>query len=284
MAPWLLVAVLEAVLLAVLAVLWVRERQRVRAMDAEVTELQERLERPLPWPIPGPREVVKGVWETASRVREHGLGGALRSSIEDLAGWAQVERPDLMRLAGPDGRLSIMFSDIEGSTALNESLGDRQWVRVLARHDKVVRAAVDRHEGHVIKSQGDGYLMVFSTPNRAVRAAVAVQRATRKGTGRVSLAVRIGIHHGGVVHRGNDIFGRNVALAARVAGLAEGGEILISEPVGETMAASGKLDDLELTAARRVSLKGLSGEFMVRSVEWRSPHGTRTQGRRTTNL
>ena len=84
----------------------------------------------------GGREAVKTVWQTANILRKEGFGAAVRSSIEDLADWAEVERPDLARLA-PNGRVAILFSDIEESTALNERIGDRAWVRLIgtARQD-----------------------------------------------------------------------------------------------------------------------------------------------------
>ena len=217
--------------------------------------------------LPTPDEVVKGMFETASRVREKGWGGAIRSSINDLAGWAQVEQPDLVRLAGPDGSMSILFSDIEGSTELNERLGDKQWVRLLARHDATVRSAVERHQGHVVKTQGDGFMVAFTEPVQAVRTAVAVQQAFEKGRrgGKATVLIRIGIHHGDVVHRDNDIFGRNVAQAARVAALASGGEILVSESVA---GAVDEYDDIVLTEEREVQLKGLSGDHVVTVVDW----------------
>ncbi|MDT5168689.1 MAG: hypothetical protein QOD02_2016, partial [Mycobacterium sp.] len=62
-------------------------------------------------------KAVKTVWQTANLVRKEGLGAAVRSSIEDLADWAEVERPDLARVT-PDGKVAILFSDIEESTAL----------------------------------------------------------------------------------------------------------------------------------------------------------------------
>ena len=181
--------------------------------------------------MPTPDEAVKAVWETVDRVREKGFGGAIRSSIDDLAGWAQVERPALMTIAGPDGSVAIFFSDIEGSTELNERLGDKEWVRLLARHDAAVRSAITRYDGHVVKTQGDGFMAAFGSPEQAVRSAIAVQQAFDRGQrkGRATVLIRIGIHYGDVVHRDNDIFGRNVAHAARVAALAEGGEILVSD-------------------------------------------------------
>ncbi len=257
---------------ALVLVLWgllLKNRRTQRRLRAKLAALQDErgLRRRPKRLVPTPDEVMKGMFETASLVREKGWGGAFRSSVNDLAGWAQVEQPDLVRLAGPDGTMSILFSDIEGSTELNERLGDKQWVRLLARHDATVRSAVERHHGHVVKTQGDGFMVAFTEPVQAVRTAVAVQRAFDKGRrgGKATVLIRIGIHHGDVVHRDNDIFGRNVAQAARVAALADGGEILVSESVAE---AVDEYDDIVLTEQREVQLKGLSGEHVVTVVDW----------------
>lgn len=266
----LIVAVsVEGALLLVLAALWLKGRRTQRLLRAKLTAAQDtsgrrRTPKRL---VPTPDEFVKGVWETAHLVRQKGLGVAIRTSIEDLAGWAQVERPALVQLAGHDGSVAILFSDIEGSTELNERLGDREWVRLLARHNAAVRSAVERHHGHVVKTQGDGFMVAFPTPRDAVRCAIAVQRAFDKGSrkGKAMVLVRIGIHYGDVVHRDNDIFGRNVAHAARVAALASGGEILVSDNVAEAVV---DCDDVVLTEQRQVELKGLSGEHVVTVVDW----------------
>ena len=92
------------------------------------------------WLLSGGREAVKTVWHTANMVRKEGFGAAVRSSIEDLADWAEVERPDLARVTA-DGKVAILFSDIEESTALNERLGDRAWVKLIGEHDKLVPQA-----------------------------------------------------------------------------------------------------------------------------------------------
>jgi adenylate cyclase len=251
--------------------LWLVSRQRhahTRQELAAALDATGRTRRPRRR-LPAPDQAVKAVWETANLVRDKGFGGALRSSIEDLAGWAQVERPALVQLAGRDGSVAILFSDIEGSTELNERLGDKEWVRLLARHDAVLRSAIERHDGHVVKTQGDGFMAAFGSAERAVRAGVAVQRAFEKGarTGKAAVNVRIGVHQGDVVHRDNDIFGRNVAQAARVAGLADGGEILVSETVADALAP---YDDLPLGEPRAVRLKGLAGEHLVTEVTWRA--------------
>jgi class 3 adenylate cyclase len=175
-----------------------------------------------------------------------------------------VERPDLARLA-PDGHVVIAFSDIEESTALNERMGDHAWVRLLARHDKVVRKLVDEHGGHVIKSQGDGFMIAFAHPEEAVRCSIAMQRDLARDAKRPSpniFRVRIGIHMGKSVRRGDDLFGRNVAMAARVASQADGGEILISEPVRNAVA-----DDVPLREPREAELKGFHGTHLLYPVD-----------------
>ena len=259
--------VVETALLAVVGALWLAGRRTQRTLRAEVAALSEPPKRPPRRRVPTADEAVKAVWETVDRVREKGFGGALRSSIDDLAGWAQVERPALMAMAGANGSVAILFSDIEGSTELNERLGDQEWVKLLARHDAAIRSAITRHEGHVVKTQGDGFMAAFGSPEQAVRSAVAMQQAFERGSrkGRATVLIRIGIHYGDVVHRDNDIFGRNVAQAARVAALAEGGEILVSEAVAEAVE---ECADLELGDPRDVQLKGLAGEHRVRPVDW----------------
>jgi len=259
----------EGALVVTLGVLWLsgrRTQRRLRAELAAALDRSGRTRRPRRL-VPTPDEAVKAVWETVDRVREKGFGGALRSSIDDLAGWAQVERPALMRLAGPDGSVAILFSDIEGSTELNERLGDKEWVRLLARHDAAVRSAIARYDGHVVKTQGDGFMAAFGSPEQAVRCAIAIQRAFEHGRrkGRATVLIRIGIHYGDVVHRDNDIFGRNVAQAARVAAMADGGEVLVSETVADAVAGC---DDIALAEPREVQLKGLAGDHQVSAVAW----------------
>lgn len=253
---WVLaaVAVLEAVALVILWVLLSRARRDADELRGRVDTRQQL--------ITGGREAVKTVWETANLIRKQGFGAAVRSSIEELADWAEVERPDLARLTR-DGNVVILFSDIEESTALNERMGDRAWVRLLARHDKLVRRCVGQHSGHVVKSQGDGFMVAFAHPEEAVECSVAVQRALGNHAKRLSpnaFRVRIGIHMGKSVRRGDDLFGRNVAMAARVAAEAEGGEILISEPVRDAVG------DIDVGPPREVELKGFRGSHRLYPV------------------
>ena len=251
-------AVIEAGALVVLWRFLVGSRQEAEELRQR-TDTRNQL-------LSGGREAVKRVWNTANIMRKEGFGAAVRSSIEDLADWAEVERPDLARVT-PDGRVVILFSDIEESTALNERIGDRAWVRLIGSHDKLVSGLVKRRSGHVVKSQGDGYMIAFARAEQAVRCGIDVQHALRKDAKHKrhgDIRVRIGIHMGRSVRRGEDLFGRNVAMAARVAAQAVGGQILVSQPVRDALR---DCDDIRFDEGRDVELKGFSGSYRLFSVE-----------------
>jgi class 3 adenylate cyclase len=238
-----------------LLVLWVRYTRQ----QGELDELRRRVDT-RNMLMTGGREAVKTVWQTANILRKDGFGAAVRSSIEDLADWAEVERPDLARLT-TSGKVVILFSDIEESTALNERIGDRAWVRLIGSHDKLVRRRVEKHGGYVVKSQGDGFMVAFADPEEAVRCSLDIQGSLRKRPN--GIRVRIGIHMGKSVRRGDDLFGRNVAMAARVAGEADGGEILVSEVVRDAVSDQ---DDIDFDEGRDAELKGFSGTHRLYAV------------------
>ena len=231
-----------------------REIARMQAEDDDRKRKRRRGVAPM---------AIKTVFQTADMLINKGFGATVRNSIEDLAGWAQVERPDLARLTA-DGRVVIVFSDIEGSTECNAAMGDRAWVRLLEKHNKLVQTYVDKRGGHVVKTQGDGFMIAFADPVNAVRFATDVQRALAEHPTRwESIRVRIGVHMGTSVRRGDDLFGLDVATAARVAGQADGGEVLVSEPVGDAIR---HLGDLTVGAPREVELKGLPGTYRLYPV------------------
>ena len=265
MSETVLIILLVGAVIALIAVtgLWRQERRRALRLEAELARERERRRRAAPPPS------LKAVLQTAARVRDEGLGEVLRSSFEELAGLAEEAEPELRRLAADDGTVTIFFSDIEDSTALNEDLGDRGWLKVLEAHDRIVRKQVERNGGYIVKSQGDGFMVAFAAAAEALRSAIGIQRSLddppRQLRGK-HVAVRIGIHSGRALEKGGDLFGRNVALAARVADQAKGGEILVTEDVGEATA-----DDRQgfvFTAPREVELKGLPGPHILLAVNW----------------
>ncbi|MFL6025158.1 MAG: adenylate/guanylate cyclase domain-containing protein [Marmoricola sp.] len=211
---------------------------------------------------------VRSVVEAVARVREQGVGGMLVSTLEDFNRWAADQRAAIGRVAGEDGTVTIFFSDIENSTLLNTQLGDARWIKVLSAHDRLVETYVEKYRGLIVKSFGDGHMVVFSTPTLAISAALDIQRALganwnrSRELRRTPIRVRIGLHTGTAIERDGDYFGQNVALAARVAGRAEGGEILATAEIVEELA-----EEFEFAPAGAVELKGFEGEQELYRVE-----------------
>ena len=205
------------------------------------------------------------------KLRAQGADQALGStSIDAVAASVLAERPDLGRQAAPDGTVSILFSDIEESTALAERLGDRGWLELLKGHNEIVRDELQSHNGHEVQWLGDGFMLAFPSARSALRFAVSVQQrlvAFREQHPGEPIRVRIGIHTGEVIREGADFFGRHVIFAARVAQHAQADEILVSSLLRELVHSSGEFlfDD-----GRETVLKGLSGSHRLFAADWQA--------------
>ena len=243
-----------------------RAELRVKVLEAEIEAAGgDTGEHPvMPKGLAKAERAVRTIVDTAFKVREHGVGGLVSESMDNLSKWATEDRSEIARMAARDGTITVFFSDIEGSTALNAELGDESWVRLLIAHDTLVRAQVERRDGYIVKSQGDGFMVVFTSPVDAVKAGLAIQRALAglrgKRLRRPPIKVRIGIHEGSAIARDGDFFGQTVAMAARVAACAAGDEILVTEPVATALAGNARF---ELTECDPVELKGLPGEHQL---------------------
>ena len=220
----------------------------------------------------------RGVVERALalRLEAQGLSGVdVTTSIDDVVAELESERPDLRAHAAPDGTVAILFSDIEDSTIITERLGDERWLEVLREHNSVFRDLITDYEGYEVKSQGDGFMLAFPEPCRALEYAIAIQRAfaeRERGGGDEALRVRMGLHTGEVIAEEGDFFGKNVILAARIAAQATGGEILVSEQMRaaaadhESEGAEGA--ELRFDDGRELELKGLEGSHTVYRSRW----------------
>jgi class 3 adenylate cyclase len=153
---------------------------------------------------------------------------------------------------------TILFTDIVGSTELASRLGDRRWREVLDDHDRAIRAALARHRGEEVKATGDGFFASFDGPARAIRCARDIAEAARG----LDLEVRAGIHTGECERRGDDLSGIAVHIGSRVAGLADGQEILVTGTVRDLVAGSG----IEFEDRGHQALKGVPGEWQVLAV------------------
>ena len=187
--------------------------------------------------------------------------GALFSSVEG-------DLPEFVLHAAPDGTVTMLFSDIEGSTDMTVQLGDERAQEVFRIHNAIIRQQVAEHEGFEVKSMGDGFMVAFSSARRALRCAIAVQRTLANYNDHHPgelLRVRMGLHTGEVIKEAQDFFGRNVILAARIAGQAHGGQVLVSSLLKELTDSSG---EFSFNAGNDVVLKGLSGTHRVYEVDW----------------
>ena len=152
-------------------------------------------------------------------------------------------------MALPAGTVTLLFSDIEGSTRLLDSLGER-YARVLDEHRAIVRGAVAQHGGEEVRTEGDAFFVAFARAGDAVRAAVAAQRALAACAwpAGVGVRVRMGLHTGEPRVAGLDYVGMDVHCAARICSAAHGGQVVVSETTerilaGEAIEGVG-LDDL----------------------------------------
>ena len=190
------------------------------------------------------------------------------SSIAVVASAVAGEEPDLREHTSPDGAVTLLFSDIEGSTAMIERMGDQAWFAFLRDHGAIVRALVDTFGGSVVKSQGDGFMVAFPGARAGLRCAIELQRtfATHPGPDEANeVRVRIGGHTGEAIADSDDFHGLNVVIAARIADSAAGGEILVSSALKEL---TGNDPAFSFDSKGALPLKGLSSEQEVFAVRW----------------
>ena len=156
----------------------------------------------------------------------------------------------------PDRVLAtVLFTDIVSSTQRASQLGDHRWRGLMDRHDHIVRQELSRYRGREIKTMGDGFVVTFDGPARAVRCASAISAAV----GSLEIEVRSGVHTGEIELKGNDIGGIAVNIAARVSAFAGPSEVLVSSTVKDLVAGSG----LRFTDHGFHSLKGIDEEVRL---------------------
>ena len=156
-----------------------------------------------------------------------------------------------------------MFTDIEGSTAMTERLGDQKAQDVLHIHNAIIREQVAAHQGFEVKSAGDGFMLAFSSARRALACSIAIQRtfaAHNAENADEPIRVRIGLHTGEAIKEGEDFFGKSVILAARIASQAQGEQVLVSSLPKALVESSG---EFEFGDGKELELKGLAGIHQV---------------------
>ena len=154
---------------------------------------------------------------------------ALLEEIRRFLGVEAVSRPRPL-----DGDMvTILFTDVEGSTALTDRLGDAAARELLREQERITREALKAHGGSEVKTMGDGFMASFTSATKALECAIALQRAFAERESDEPLSVRIGLNAGEPIAEDDDLFGASVNRAARIAALAHGGEILVANVVRE---------------------------------------------------
>jgi class 3 adenylate cyclase len=153
---------------------------------------------------------------------------------------------------------TVLYTDIVGSTKFMAQVGDRRWKELLADHDAVVEAEIDRFRGRKVQSTGDGVLATFDGPGRAIRCACAINDAVRS----LGIDVRAGLHCGEIELRGDDVAGMAVHIGARVSALAGAGEVFVSSTVKDLVAGSG----IDFEDRGEYELKGVPGSWKIYAV------------------
>jgi class 3 adenylate cyclase len=164
------------------------------------------------------------------------------------------------RHAVPTDRVlsTVLFSDIVGSTEQAAAVGDRRWIEVLDRHDALVSRQIDTYQGTRVQGTGDGVLATFDGPARAIACGCELRDRLRP----LGVDVRVGLHTGEIELRGGDIGGIAVHVGARVAAVADAGEVLVSRTVTDLVAGSG----IEFADRGIHQLKGVPGDWQLFAV------------------
>jgi class 3 adenylate cyclase len=153
---------------------------------------------------------------------------------------------------------TVMFTDIVGSTQRAAELGDARWRDLLARHDELVRAELERHGGREVKTLGDGFMATFDCPGQGIRCARAIGAALEP----LPFEVRAGLNTGECDVVGDDLVGLSVNIAARIGSRARAREVLVPSAVRDLVVGSG----ITFRDRGRHRIKGVPGRWRLFGV------------------
>jgi class 3 adenylate cyclase len=185
-----------------------------------------------------------------------------RTSIDVIASALEPVWPDFGRLSSPDGALSLMLSDIDDAAKVAERLGPEQWAELLLDHHTLVRQVVGHHDGQVARVEDDGFMAYFNSAHAALHCGIELRRTFSSGAD-TGVALRMGLHSGFVIASPDQMLGRNVVLAARIADKAVGGEILVSSALKEYTERDPRF---RFEPRGEFHFKGMLGEHLVYAV------------------
>jgi adenylate cyclase len=166
----------------------------------------------------------------------------------------------------PDGAVTLMLSDIPDAASVAQRIGPERWEQLLRDHRRLVEQLISSYEGQVTKIDGDGFVASFHSAHACLHAAVELNRAFSElatGVEGGTVALRIGLHSGFLIPNPDQPQGRNFVLAARIAGQAQAGEILVSSSLKQYTERDRRF---RFEPHGEYHFKGLVGEHTVYSV------------------
>jgi adenylate cyclase len=166
----------------------------------------------------------------------------------------------------PDGAVTLMLSDIPDAASVAQRIGPERWEQLLRDHRSLVEQLISSYEGQVTKIDGDGFVASFHSAHACLHAAVELNRAFSElatGVEGGTVALRIGLHSGFLIPNPDQPQGRNFVLAARIAGQAQAGEILVSSSLKQYTERDRRF---RFEPHGEYHFKGLVGEHTVYSV------------------
>jgi len=194
--------------------------------------------------------------------------GALIVSVPGRGYKASLAVPEAAAIEAPEPTpfRTVLFTDVEGSTALTQRFGDLAARELLREHEQITRGALKAHGGSEVKTMGDGFMASFASTARAVQCAVSMQRAfaERNESAEVQIDVRIGLNAGEPIAEQEDLFGTPVIVASRLAAEAKGGQILVSDVVRQLIAGKG----FQIADCGEVEMKGFDSPLHAYEVRW----------------
>jgi adenylate cyclase len=215
-----------------------------------------------------------GLWRLAQWHASVGVPNAeawgveITKDLEDLVESLDYSAGAAIAASSSTGTVTLLFSDVEGSTQMSESIGDAEWALLMGDHMAELRTSVEKHNGTLIKTLGDGAMTAFASAADALNCALDLQDQAIH----LPFDIRIGLHTGDAIHSDGDYIGITVNKAARITSAAEPGEIMLSSVTAEMAAGRG----FTLGSNRTVELKGLAGSHRLVQLVGKPDRNTHT--------